>query len=159
LYLGSFSKTLAPGWRVGYVVAPRALVPALVERKLITGITTPQPAELAVASVLADGGYRRHVGRLRDRVAAARARALKALPDIGFTPVEPAGEGLFVWAQGEVDGQVLATRLWEQGLVAAPGALFSPAGAASRWTRINVAAAEHAPLLRQLRAANHSGSG
>lgn len=154
LYLGSFSKTLAPGWRVGYVAAPLALVGQLVERKLIAGITTPQPAEVAVASILEDGAYRRHVSRLRDRVAHARARALKAVMSAGFTPLEPAGEGMFIWARGEVDSQVLATNLWAEEIVAAPGALFSPSGAPTPWTRINVAAAEYAPLLEKMRAAN-----
>ncbi|MDB5099220.1 MAG: GntR family transcriptional regulator [Cyanobacteria bacterium RYN_339] len=154
IHLGSFSKTLAAGWRVGYIAAPVALVPLLVERKLLAGMTTPQPAELAVASILADGAYRRYVARLRERVAKARGRALKAIAAAGFTPLEPAGEGMFVWAQGQVDAQVVAARLWQDGILAAPGALFSPSGAASTWMRINVAAAEHAPLLAAMAAAN-----
>lgn len=154
IHLGSFSKTLAPGWRLGYVAAPAALVPRLVERKVLAGISTPHPAEAALAGILADGAYRRHLAGLRERVAKARARALVALPKAGFTPAVPAGEGLFVWAEGAVDAQVLAGRLWDQGVLIAPGALFSPAGAPSRWTRINVAAAEHAPALAALAAAN-----
>jgi hypothetical protein len=154
LYLGSMSKTLAPGWRVGFVAAPPALVPALIERKLITGVTTPQPAEMAVASILEDGAYRRHVARLRDRLALARSRALKAVAGAGFTPLDPVGEGIFIWARGEVDSQVLAANLWAEGIVAAPGALFSPSGAPTPWTRINVAAAEHAPLMAAMKAAN-----
>ena len=141
---------------MGFVAAPAALASRLIEHKLLAGITTPQPAEAAVAGILADGAYRRHVARLRERIAKARARALKALAGAGFTPTEPAGEGIFVWARGQVDGQVLASRLWDAGILAAPGALFSPAGRPTPWTRINVAAAEHAPLVAALAAANRA---
>ncbi len=154
IHLGSFSKTLAPGWRVGFLAAPAALVPRLVELKVLAGITTPQPTEAAVAGILADGAYRRHVAGLRERVARARARTLAALPKAGLTPVEPAGEGFFVWAEAEVDTQLLAGRLWDEGILLAPGSLFSPGGAPSRMTRINVAAAENAQLLARLAAAN-----
>jgi DNA-binding transcriptional MocR family regulator len=61
---------------------------------------------------------------------------------------------MFIWARGQGDATVAATRLWADGILAAPGALFSPAGAASPWMRINVAAAEHAPLLAAMKAAN-----
>ena len=107
-----------------------------------------------LADILTDGAYRRHVAGLRDRVARARARALVALPKAGFTPVEPAGDGFFVWAEGQVDAQVLAGRLWDEGIMAAPGALFSPAGGPTSFTRINVAAAENAALIARLAAAN-----
>lgn len=154
IYVNSFSKTMAPGWRVGFLAAPSAILPQLLEAKLLSGITTPQPAEAALASILSDGAYRRHIARLRERVARARARGLKAVASAGFTLMEPAGEGIYLWAKGEVDSQVLAARLWEDGIIAAPGSLFSPSGAPTPWTRINVAAAEHPPLLAAMRAAN-----
>lgn len=154
IYLGSFSKTLAPGWRVGYLAAPEVLIPRLLEAKQSQVITSAQVGEAAVASILADGAYRRHAARLRDRVAKARARSLKALGQAGFTAAEPAGEGMFIWAQGEGDSQALAEALWAQGILIAPGALFSPTGAASRWMRINVAAAENQALWAALAQAN-----
>ncbi len=156
IHIGSFTKTLTPGWRVGYMAAPADMVPQLVERKLLTGITTPQITERAVAAILSDGGYRHHIARLRDRVAKARARALKCLSGAGFVAVDPPGEGLFVWARGERDSQELASALWSEGILVAPGTLFSPAGAPSRFTRINVAAAESAQLMTALAAANRA---
>jgi DNA-binding transcriptional MocR family regulator len=158
IYLSSFSKTLAPGWRLGYLAAPPALMPKLVECKLLASITTPQPAEVALASILEDGAYRRHVARLRDRIARTRAIALKAVATAGFTPYEPDGDGLFVWAQAEVDTQVLASALWSEGILLAAGTLFSPDGRPSCWTRINVAAAEQKPLMAALAAAHRDAA-
>lgn len=156
IYLGSFSKTLAPGWRVGFLAAPERLIPRLLEVKQLQGISSPQVCEAAVAGILADGAYRRHAARLRERVAKARARSLKSLAQAGFVAAEPAGEGMFIWAQGERDGQSMAESLWAQGILVAHGALFSPTGAPSRWMRINVAAAENQALWAALAAVNRA---
>jgi DNA-binding transcriptional MocR family regulator len=113
---------------------------------------------VALASILEDGAYRRHVARLRDRIARTRAIALKAVATAGFTPYEPDGDGLFVWAQAEVDTQVLASALWSEGILLAAGTLFSPDGRPSCWTRINVAAAEQKPLMAALAAAHRDAA-
>jgi len=62
--IGSFSKVLAPGWRVGYIAAPTALVDRIVNTKLLSTLSTPPVLEQALAHCLEQGTQRRAVGRL-----------------------------------------------------------------------------------------------
>jgi GntR family transcriptional regulator/MocR family aminotransferase len=79
LYVGTFSKVLLPSLRIGFVVAPRSLVPALGAAKALADSHGPIEAQRALAALIDDGRFARHVRRLlrvyRDR----RARLLDAL--------------------------------------------------------------------------------
>lgn len=65
-YLGSFSKVLAPGLRVGYVVAPRTLIAVLARLKQAADLHTASLDQRIVSALIADGTLDRHLPRLRE---------------------------------------------------------------------------------------------
>ncbi|CAM3799971.1 PLP-dependent aminotransferase family protein [Roseateles saccharophilus] len=74
-FVGSFSKTLAPSLRLGYVIAPPALREALLHAKHLADVHGPSLLQNALARFMAEGGYRRHLrrcvaeyGRRRERL-------------------------------------------------------------------------------------------
>lgn len=104
IYLGTVSKTLSPTLRLGYVVAPAALVPAFAEAKRITDRHTPMLEQEAWADLLASGAYERHVRAIRRRNAERRAVLLQALHRELGDPVtiegDQAGLHLVLWLEG-----------------------------------------------------------
>jgi GntR family transcriptional regulator / MocR family aminotransferase len=81
IYVGTFSKTLSPTLRLGYLVVPAALRQAFAETKRLTDRHTPLPEQNALADVLSSGAYERHVRAIRRRNAERRAVLLEALAD------------------------------------------------------------------------------
>ncbi|WP_434031142.1 PLP-dependent aminotransferase family protein [[Pseudomonas] boreopolis] len=75
LYVGSFSKTMLPALRLGFVVLPEALVPVVADAlgELLRGV--PRHTQLALADFIESGEYARHLGRMR-RLYRGRRRAL-----------------------------------------------------------------------------------
>ncbi|ADB50912.1 MocR-like pyridoxine biosynthesis transcription factor PdxR [Conexibacter woesei] len=78
-YVGSASKTLAPALRLGWIVAPAALVPALVEAKRLADRGTPALDQLALSELIDSGGYDRHLRQLRRRYRERRTALATAL--------------------------------------------------------------------------------
>lgn len=111
LYLGTFSKMLAPGLRLGYLVAPRALVARLTELKSATDRYTPGLMQLVLARFIAEGRLAAHVRRMRAVYRDRRAALLSALDrhaadvlDVG----EPPDAGLHFAARLTVDADDVA---------------------------------------------------
>jgi len=75
IYVGTFSKTLSPQMRLGYMVLPPALVETFADAKRVTDRHAATGVQRALARLLEDGGYDRHVRRIR-RLQQARQRAL-----------------------------------------------------------------------------------
>ncbi|MDQ2861353.1 MAG: PLP-dependent aminotransferase family protein [Pseudomonadota bacterium] len=138
IYGGSFSKTLAPNLRVGFLAAGADMAQRLAETKILTGFTTPEINERLLHRLLRDSRYARHARLLDQRVAACRGRAQATLEDMGFTVLGRPKSGIFLWVDTGVDTYELAARAREFGLLIAPGGLFSPTQERSTWTRFNV---------------------
>lgn len=139
VYLGGFSKTLAASLRVGYITAAPELARELTDLKMLTGLTAPELGERVVARILAEGQYRRHAERLRGKVDAARDRTARALERMGAKLAAPPEAGMFLWADFGRDTNAVAVEGSAQGILCAPGSLFSPTQLPS--TRMRVSAA------------------
>ena len=147
LYASGFSKILAPGWRVGFLAAPLALVERLTDTKLLATLTTPALLEKALAWCIDQGKLRRHSERVRERLDQARARSTKLVLAAGCRfASEPAG--LFGWVDTGVDTDALAQRMLDEGYMLAPGALFHANRQPSSLMRINFANAQDAAFWK-----------
>lgn len=144
IYVGSFSKTLSPSLRVGFLAGNAAMIDKLVFHKLVDGLTSSSLAEQVVANVLAAGGYEAHMKTLAARLAQAQARLCDGLEAAGMQVFTRPPGGLYLWAgfpEGS-DAQALAQDAVDAGIVLAPGALFDPAQRATQWLRFNACHAD-----------------
>ncbi len=144
----SFSKVLAPGLRLGYVVGPRAAIDLLARMKQATDLHTGTLTQRAVTQVLQGGLLAQHLPRVRALYAGQSAAMLAALgthmPEaVRWT--EPDG-GMFVWltTPAGIDTLNLLDRAIAQGVVFVPGAPFfatAPQRHTLRLSFVTVAAA------------------
>jgi DNA-binding transcriptional MocR family regulator len=125
---GSFSKTLAPGYRVGYV-APGRYRDAVERLKFAQTVATGTLAQMAVADFLENGGYERHLRRLRRALSEQVARVSEAIAEhfpAGTRISRPRG-GFLLWVEMPPGKSALELhdRALAQGVSVAPGPIFS----------------------------------
>lgn len=144
--IGSFSKTLSASIRCGYIAARADWIEGLIDMQVATNFGGPSPiAAEIVYFALADGSYRKHLARLRSRLAKRRREVTGALEDLGIRPwLEPRG-GFYLWCRlcNGRDSENTARLALKEGLVLAPGNVFSVAQVAPDWMRFNVAQMAH----------------
>jgi DNA-binding transcriptional MocR family regulator len=146
IYLGGFSKSLAANLRVGFIATSLEYAQRLADRKMLSTLTTSDLGERVVYKILSEGLYRKHLERIRVRLDAVRPGVLRRLESLGMR-LEPApAAGMFAWADTGRDTNVLAARAMEQGLLLAPGSLFSPSQLPSTKMRLNIAAMDDEAL-------------
>ncbi|SOE58680.1 transcriptional regulator, GntR family [Burkholderia sp. D7] len=139
IFLNSYSKTLAPNLRVGYVAAAPEVANAIADQKMLVGMTSPELNERVLYKVLTDGHYRRHVERLRAKLDGVREKTVRMLEKVGYKPYLVPSAGMFLWADTGVDSEGLAAAGHEAGFLLTPGSLFSPHQLPSTWMRFNIA--------------------
>ena len=128
IYLGSFSKVLAPGLRLGYVLAPAALCGKLLQAKQSADLHTPGFNQRVAYEVIRDGFLDTHLPAVRARYKAQRdamhAALQRHLPS-GCTYTVPAG-GMFFWVElpEGLDATALLPQAVEAGMAYVPGAPF-----------------------------------
>lgn len=152
IYLGGFSKTLAANLRVGFIACAAPLARALTDLKMLVGLTTPELGERVVYRVLSEGHYRRHLERLRGRLAQAREPVLRGLERLGLATFASPPVGMFAWVDAGLDTQPLAETMLEHGFLMAPGSLFLPDQRPSTWMRFNLATSANPRMLQALEA-------
>jgi DNA-binding transcriptional MocR family regulator len=153
IYLGGFSKSLAANLRVGFIAASSALAQRLADRKMLATLTTSELGERVVYKILSEGVYRKHLERIRARLDAARPQAIRRIEALGLELETVPSAGMFLWVDAGRDTSVMAARAMEQGLLLAPGSLFSPDQLPSTRMRLNVAALDDARLWTFLQGA------
>lgn len=146
ILVGGFAKTLAGTLRVGYIAASPERIQTLIDAKLLSGLTSPELGERVVHRILADGQYRKHLQRLRERIDEARHRCLKLVESIGLTVHTEPLAGMFVWVDTGRDTEVLARQMAADGVLLAPGVLFSANQQPSTMMRLPVAMADEREL-------------
>jgi DNA-binding transcriptional MocR family regulator len=139
--IGSFSKTLSASVRCGYIAARPDWIEAMVDLQVATnfGGASPVAAQLIFTSLM-DSGYRRHVEALRRRLSGARREATTKLETLGVrTWVTPRG-GFYLWGRlpDGKDASDIARAALLEGVILAPGNVFSVPQAASDFMRFNV---------------------
>jgi GntR family transcriptional regulator/MocR family aminotransferase len=123
VYVGTFSKVLAPGLRLGYVVAPRWLRDRLLRLRERSGDRVPWPVQRALAAFLASGDFDRHVRRVRrqyaERRSALRAALQPASPVAHLRGME-AGLHAFLELRPDLDELRLAEAALDRGVRTSP---------------------------------------
>ncbi|MFN8619204.1 MAG: PLP-dependent aminotransferase family protein [Chloroflexota bacterium] len=154
--IGSFSKTLSASVRCGYVVARPEVIEGLVDLQVATAFGGPSPvATELIGAVLGGGGYRKHLDELYRRLAAARREMTDRLAPLGLRPwIAPRG-GFFLWCRlpDGLDSAAVARAALADGVVLAPGAVFSVSHTASPFLRFNVAQSLDPRVIPALRRA------
>jgi 2-aminoadipate transaminase len=128
LYLGSFSKVLAPGLRVGYVAGPRAMIEALTRLKQAADLHTPSFNQRIVAALIADGTLDAQLPTLRALYRRQRDALLAALDRHwrGAGSWQTPAGGMFVWLRlnGGGDAAQLFDAALARDVAFVPGAPF-----------------------------------
>ena len=123
-YVGTFSKTMFPALRVGYVIAPEGLAAAFAHAVRNTGQTVPQPVQGALAEFIDAGHYGRHVRRMRALYARRRARLFALVREhlSGVLELVPCEAGMQVagWLDNDLDDRAVAAAGARAGLALAP---------------------------------------
>lgn len=140
LHCGSFSKCLAPGYRIGWVT-PGRFRTKVARAKLTSTLNTNVPAQLAIAGYLEAGGFDRHLRQLRERLAQQQAQYVAAIAEAfprETRVTRPLG-GYFLWLElpGDTDALALRQRALAHGMSLAPGPMFSPSRSFGNCLRLN----------------------
>lgn len=140
--MGSFSKTLSASVRCGYIACRTEWIEGLTDLQIATNFGGPSPlsSEL-IASVLAGGSYRKHLSEVTTRLDRARKEATERLAELGIVPWMIPRGGFYLWCRlpEGIDSARIAQRCREEGVVLAPGNVFSVSQSAAAFLRFNVA--------------------
>lgn len=141
IYLGSFSKTFAPGFRVGWILAPSPVLKKLVLAQESATLCPPVFSQFAISEYLSNWDWRHQIELFRDMYRLRRDAMLRGLDDhmpAGMTWTHPKG-GFFVWAtlpEG-FDSDQLSARAASHRVAYVPGTAFFADGLGSRNVRLS----------------------
>lgn len=155
----SFSKTIAPGLRVGWVI-PGRLAERVRKLKQATNVCNPTIPQLAVREFLRSGGYDRHLrtaGELfRGQVERMISAVTDSFPEEGLCLSRPTG-GYLLWVQLDhrVDALELSRAALREKISIAPGPMFSASGGFKSYIRINCGTAWSPAIERGIAVLGH----
>lgn len=141
VYLGSFSKVLAPGLRLGFMVAPKSVFGKLIQAKQAADLHSPGFNQRMVSEVIKGGFLDRHVPTIRALYKSQRDAMLDAMAremPAGVEWNKPAG-GMFLWVRlpEGVDAVELLPRAVDKGVAFVPGSAFYGDNADTRTMRLS----------------------
>ncbi|MCY0966774.1 PLP-dependent aminotransferase family protein [Parathalassolituus penaei] len=142
-YCSSFSKTLAPGLRIGWLSAPTSQRARVEHLKYVQNMGVNSLAQRVVADFLENGGYDRHLRQLTSALALATSRMASAIQQYfpaGTRVSRPEG-GYVLWLElpEGVDAIRLTQQALQRGISIAPGPLFSASGRFGNCIRLSCA--------------------
>jgi DNA-binding transcriptional MocR family regulator len=152
IHISSFSKTLSASVRCGYIAARGDWIEKLIDLKIATSFGGSRISANMVFSVLKDGSYRKHTEGLRKRLSGAMKEVSTRLNSIGITPwIEPQS-GMFVWCRlpAGLDAANVAQSALKEGIILAPGNVFSLSHSANSMMRFNVSQSMSSKLIKVL---------
>jgi len=140
MHCSSFSKCLAPGYRVGWV-APGRFIKTVARLKLTTTISASVPAQVGIAKYLQKGGYDKHLRNLRHALLVNQIKFVEAIEryfPAGTCLTLPQG-GYFLWVKlpDNVNALELHKLALNNGISIAPGPIFSAQRHFTSYIRLN----------------------
>lgn len=140
VYVGSYSKTISPNLRTGFVAARPGLIDELVQLKMISGLTSSEITERITLGVVTDGRWRKHLKSLRERLAEAHRTVGRRLEGLGFELFHEPEAGMYLWARHPdlPDSAELSRAATGAGIMLGPGELFLVEPRSTGWLRFNV---------------------
>ena len=152
VYISSFSKTISPNIRVGYLAAHPDLLEELARLKMISGLTSSEITERITFGVVTDGRWRKHLKSLRERLAEAHRTVGRRLLNLGFELFHEPEAGMYLWARHPdlPDSAELSKEATGAGIMLGPGQLFLVEPRPTGWLRFNVAFSQDERLWRFL---------
>lgn len=148
IYLTSFSKSISPRLRVGFIAAHQDAIEDITQIKMTTGLTSSEMTERLTYEILTEGRFRKHIRALRERLGEAQENAARRLEQAGLELFDAPKAGLFLWARHPLveDSAELCNRAIESDLLLAPGHLFMIEGQTTPWMRFNAGFSDNARL-------------
>lgn len=154
IYVGGFSKTIAPSLRMGFTACQPELARELARTKMALTLTSSEITERLVHSVLTEGHHRKHVERLAASLLTSQAHISAKLEKVGLIPFAAPRGGMFYWARLDrpgVSAREIADRALKKGIWLAPGEFFQLSEADYPWFRFNVAFSDAPELIEFFR--------
>ncbi len=146
IYIGTFSKSLFPGLRIGWVVAPSEITERLVQAKQACDLRSGVLVQAAAYEFCRRGAYDRHLKKVREAYRIRRDAAMAALerhfPEGSRWERPNGGLSLWVTLPQDIDAMELLGETAAAGVLYAPGSLFSPFGGAESSMRVCFASHE-----------------
>ncbi|WBO21340.1 aminotransferase-like domain-containing protein [Sphingomonas abietis] len=141
IYVGTFSKTLAASFRVGYIAANATIASEINELKVVTTVSTSAHDERLIFELIDKGHYLKHLRRLRARASRATEETVTGLEAAGYSVRRPLGGGFYLWIDlpEHLAGAPIAESAAERGIFIAPSPTFSTTKDPKPAMRVNVA--------------------
>ncbi|HBV3340493.1 aminotransferase-like domain-containing protein [Klebsiella pneumoniae] len=142
IHIGSFSKTVSAGFRVGYIVAAQNILCQLMKYKMLSGLTSSSISEKITLNIIKQPEYRKFIKTLRSKLTQAQKEMALFFQGIGWEVFCTPTGGYYIYARpvgSTVDSRFISEKAKDAGLLFAPGYLFHPEHKASPWIRFNVA--------------------